>query len=209
MKSDPYNVDDLLKKLADYQPSAEPDWESFYADYQKNVGSREISMGKVIDNEPISIAVKSTIIVFVVFTVAVSSYFLFFRNQSLNEENETIPLIESQTITTKEAAHPGINEMIKTEKHTVSKKQTKPEATSDHNISQKHDFEARKEKIPVLDSSNKLADDAITFDSIHEDSQNGLTPASATDSLSQNQVIIKKTVIISDTLRIKHKAPKR
>lgn len=207
MKSDPHNVDDLLKKLADYQPSAEPDWESFYADYQNKVESQEKSFSKDIKNEAISTTVKSSIIVFMVFTVAISTYYLFFRNQAVSEVNETSP-IESQTKTTKEASPTNTYELIETEKRPESNKQTKPEATNDHIIPQKQDFEAQKVKTPVPGSALKPANEATTYDSIQEHSISRLKSASPDDSHSQNQVIIKKTVVISDTLRIKRRAPK-
>lgn len=207
MKTEHNIIDELLKGLADYKPPAAPDWDSFYTDYQNNIANSAGSDKKAVKHGTVSIVLKSSLIAIVALSGIIAGYFLIFSNNAAtdapaNNQSLELPSVSGEndvplntTVLPQNGAAPDANEVLNSpglQHENISHVSgSKPDAeTSSVNAAPATDLK-----------TDETAVDNDSEPPVAEEEYNR-------DSLAEPPVIIKKTVIISDTLKIKRPAKK-
>lgn len=205
MKQQKHNaVDELLKGLADYKPNAKPDWDSFFNDYHDQVSKVTDSGNESINYKRLYTIIKSGAIAIIALSGITAGYFIFFDNNNPTHVPGNNPTIELQTAPVENTPFsinpdtPEINALPDADDVTNSS------GLPQENISTVPISETDQDK-SILNKNPK------TNQSISEPTlENDIEPAKTekeispqlNDSAAGQPVIIKKTILITDTVKI-------
>jgi len=203
MKIKDTEVDDLLKGLADYKPHAEPDWDSFYSQFRNDIYENAAVAGKKTGGRiALSAGWRSAIIAIVALTGIVAVYVFTFDSASSDSpvENQTInapiqtnepPSLPNTTIVPDNSSGESGDK--------ISNSTGLPENIILDNTGSGADIGNS------LNTSNKtmlFLDEATVNKGLESPTGENEITLKPGDSLSEQPVLIKKTVIITDTVRI-------
>lgn len=198
-------VDDILKRLADYKPQAKPDWDSFYADYQNQISDKTDK--KPEGQKTFSAGMRTGIAIIVALSAFVAAYFLLFNSNTSNAPatNQTqitpINTIDNSTI---------LNTTILPENNSGNStdKMFNSSELPANNLLKNKGAETgigsssgiNNTTLPVIiePTSEKSTGEKV----IEISTRKNENTSQLADSLNKQPVLIKKTVIITDTIRV-------
>jgi len=183
MKENNEYFDNKIRELADYKPKVEPDWEAFYAKNQQGIEGLKSGAGKSsFDKFASSASFKYTLIAISVIAIFIAGYYIISDDKTQHTPTEK---------TIEQPANNQNNEVI-VPALPSQEKLTNPAPAIDLNKIESgnnvtFDSKNQKSEIPVTIIDEKVLAEPEVMDSISDD----------------KPVIIKKTVIIKDTIRVK------
>lgn len=202
MKINDNLVDDLLKGLADYKPEAKPDWESFYADYKNDISKTAESAGTKKAGKFISsTGIRNLAITLFAVTSIIIAYFLFFSSsddsvkddqtiqvQPRTDENSVVP---NTTLIQNDAPNKPANQILNSSGIPAN---SLLENSGSGTITGGSPIVPDNAEQSIIEKSDKTNPDLST-----DKNENTI---STVDSLKDQPVVIKKTIILTDTLKI-------
>lgn len=169
-------IDNKIKELADYEPAVQPNWDAFYAKNQQTINNLRVAGEKMTLLRIVRTSMfRNSIIVISSVGLLIAVYFLLTPPTITNGgEKMTVPQNELNSIENEgtQLREPG--------------PATLHENKSDQQL---NDHSAKKE--PAKADGYKIE---------NKSSDANKTPAS--DSVQANPVVIRKTVVIHDTVRV-------
>jgi len=185
-------IDQKLRELAGYTPNVKADWEAFYLNNQSGIdvlksGTVKGTAGRLIGSS----GFKYTIIAISVIAVFVAAYFI--TSDSGSRNNEEMKLPEIQIIRQNEVIVPVESSSPQNIPAEPAKKILKPVDETNNSI-------ILDSKIQNPDKAKKVIDE-MNQPKVPEVKE--AVKKTVNDSTTKKPVIIKKTVIIQDTIRIK------
>lgn len=195
-------VDDLLKGLADYKPDLKPDWDSFYADYQKNITNTTGSGNKISGPGTVSIGLKSVIITIVALSGILAGYFLFFDKTTSTGSSTNHQTQDSPAVSDENAALPNTTIIP-----VMDNSQSGIEALNSTGLKQNSILDNSASEMNTNTFSNSASSEPVINEPIIDKSNTSPIVGDEIihqtgDSLSDEPIIIKKTVIITDTVKV-------
>jgi hypothetical protein len=185
-------IDQKLRELADYTPNVKADWEAFYSKNQSSIEVLQSGTGKIMVARLVaSSGFKYTIIVISVIAVFVAAYLLTSNSKSRNNHEKKLP--EIQVIRQNEI-------IVPVESSTPDKNPVEPVKKIFEPVDETNKNVILDSKIQKPDNATKLVDE-VNQPKVPEVKETVKTGVN--DSTTNKPVIIKKTVIIQDTIRIK------
>ena len=189
MKDNNKYVDDKLRELADFRPKVEPDWDAFYLKNQEEFAVLGNGASKTIDKIASSATLKNTIIILSVITVFVVGIYLITDNS-----NKTTPATKTNEI---EVYKPN-EEVIQVAPSNENQNNQLPtneiiSPATIEKVTGKTEIQQSEKPALIIEEQNLTN---IPGENIKENS-------AKQDSLTENPVIIRKTVIIKDTISVK------
>jgi hypothetical protein len=183
MKDNNKYIDNKIRELADFTPNVKPDWDAFYAKNQQAIEGLKTGNGKTtISGFVTSSGVKYTLIAISVVAVFIAGF--YFSSDDKTENISTEKSFEQPANNqNNEVIIPAIPLQEKTSKPIPSNDLIKVETGT------KVTFDTKNEntEVPAIIIDEKNIPEPVVQDSINAD----------------KPVIIKKTIIIQDTIRIK------
>jgi hypothetical protein len=204
MKINDNVVDDILKGLADYKPQAEPDWDAFYAGYKNDIsktagGTGLKKVGKFIS----SAGIRNLAITLFAVTGIIIAYFLF--NDTTSDSGKDNQMINTQPGTDENSALLNTTIIGGENPNEPANQILNSSGVPSNNLLNKTGSGA------IIGSSPVVPDNAVPV-IIETSDKTGLglptdkneNTLRTGDSLTGQPVLIKKTVIITDTVKITH-----
>jgi len=195
-------VDDILKGLADYKPQAEPDWESFYADHKIDIskttgGAGSQKAGKIMS----SAGIRNLAIALFALSGIIIAYFLFYATTSDSGKDNQI--INTQPGTDENSALPNTTIIGGENPNEPADKALNSSGVPSNFLFDNPGSGAIQGSSPLVPDNavpviNETSD-KTGLDLPADKNENTLRTG---DSLSGQPVLIKKTVIITDTVKI-------
>lgn len=191
MKDNTKYVDDKLRKLADFKPKVEPDWDAFYAKNQTEISILGQESGKkTIEKFVSSTTLKNAIIIISVITVFVVGFYFISDNS-----NNSAPVNKTDEI-----------EVFKTNEEII---QVVPLNENQDNQLPINEMisPAPIEKVTGKTEIQQSEKPALIIEERQQSNipgENVMENSTIQDSIIEKPVIIRKTVIIQDTIRKKH-----
>ena len=181
MKTDDKNIEHILRGLADYRPPAKPDWDSFYDKNKKDINASAGSLAKSGLRRLSSVVSTRNILISLGFVIGIFAGFYFFTDTSSDLQIEdNSPIINNNNVENTFTIKPTENtRVINNEPKTISE----PDQDLINNKSK---------EIRVIGVEGE----------IEEIKEIGEIEETGTDIKTEEPVIIKKTVIIRDTIRV-------
>ncbi len=183
MKDKNKYIDNKIRELADFTPKVKPDWDSFYAKNQQAIEGLKTGNGKTTINRfVISSGVKYTLIAISVIAVFIAGF--YFSSDDKTENISTEKSFEQPSNNqNNEVIIPAIPLQEKASNPIPSNDLIKVETGT------KVTFDTKNEntEVPAIIIDEKTIPEPEVLDSINDN----------------KPVIIKKTIIIQDTIRIK------
>lgn len=195
-------VDEILKGLADYKPQAEPDWDSFYTHHKNDIFHRTAPAATHIAGKQISPAgLRNTAFAIVALAGIIASYFLFFGDTTtITNENQ---IISTQPQTNPNTLLPNTTIIEGNEGLKPSNQDLQSPALPGNEIMKSTGSGAGAGSYPAADDKKlpTIVEPQINqgLESLSGGNENVIKPG---DTLSEQPVYIKKTVIITDTVKI-------
>lgn len=174
-------IDNKLKDLSGYEPSVKPDWESFYIKNQEEIGKlagakHHGAFLRIIRSS----LFRNSIILFSVIGIIATTYFFLDESEESSGTNQNPAQHEQPQIIEDQSGEINNQDIqVFDEKGAINtdKPNTEP---------------ARQQpELPVGQIENQTDQSANQLKSM------------TTDSVANNTVIIKKTIILQDTIRVK------
>nr|NQU94513.1 hypothetical protein [Bacteroidota bacterium] len=192
MKIDDKNIEHILRDLADFKPASNPDWESFYNKNKKDIeASAKIRTKSGYRRITSSVRFRNTLTA-LGFIIGIFAVFYFFYDTSSDERiEESVPVV----IDNDENVAP-FGKISRESENTIGSEPTEDiQANGNDNLIVEPGLNSEN-TIPETDNSNNAGEtEANPVD-------HRKTSGTDVDSTNNQPVILKKTVIINDTIRI-------
>jgi hypothetical protein len=190
MKDNNKYVDDKLRELADFKPKVDPDWDAFYLKNQEEITILGQGSGKTtIDKIASSATLKNTIIILSVITVFVVGIFFITDNS-----NKTAPATKTNEI----EVYKSNEEIIQVAPSNENQNNQLPineiiSPAAIEKVTGKTEIQQSEKPALIIEVQNltNVPGENVTENSAKQ------------DSLTEKPVIIRKTVIVKDTISVK------
>lgn len=195
-------VDEILKGLADYKPQAKPDWDSFYTHHKNDIFDKTApSAARIAGRQISSAGLRNAAIALVALAGIIASYFLFF-NDAANTPDET-KIIGTQPQNNENTLLPNTTIIEGNNGLKPSNQDLQSPALPGNEIMKSTGSGAGIGSYPAADDKMlpTIVEPQINkgLESLSGGNENLINPG---DTLSEQPVYIKKTVIITDTVKI-------
>lgn len=183
MKDNNKYIDNKIRELADFKPNVKPDWDTFYSKNQQAIEGLKTGNGKTTFTHFVtSTGFKFTLIAISVVALFIAGF--YFGSDDKTQSTSTEKSLEQPVIKqNNEIIIPVAPTHLKPGNPTPSTELIKIETGNNVTFDSKND----NTEIPATVIDEKVVAEPAVLDSINDD----------------KPVIIKKTIIIQDTIRIK------
>ncbi len=192
MKTDDKNIEHILRGLANYRPPAKPDWDSFYDKNKKDINASAGSLAKSGFRKLTSSIWPRNILIGLGFVIGIFAGFYFLSSDSSDiqiEDNSTI-INNNNNLENTFAVEP-----VENTRATDNEPKTVSGPVQDLIKNKKND------NVKVAPAVNTESAEIGGIMKIRGEEENGEVET-GTDINTEEPVIIKKTVIIKDTIRV-------
>ncbi len=194
-------VDKILRGLTDYKPQAKPDWDSFYLHYNTHIVDRNTTAAKIAGKKISSAGLRNAAIAFVAVAGFIASYFLFFNGSSNTTDGQPIDCTQPQS--NQNTVLPNTTIIEDNAALQPSNQDIPSTALPGNEIMKNTGSGADIGKYPAADDKTlPTIVEPPTNKGLESSSDGNENLIKSGDSLSEQPVYIKKTVIITDTVRI-------
>ncbi len=200
MKTDDKNIDQILKGLADFRPPAKPDWDLFYDKNRKDINASAGSWVKSGFRRLSSIVSARNILISLGFVIGIFAGFYFLSSDSSDIQIEDNSSIINNDNNNSNVENTFAVEPTKDTRSTDNEPETVNEPDQVLINNEKNDNV--KVEPPVNTESTEIGEEGDGREVEKKGEAEEIKMETGTNTNTEEPVIIKKTVIIKDTIRI-------